>query len=198
MKGEISLKILESIKDFVVNTADLFEIIAGSGHYVSYGRIQYELSSRQRERQKEEFNQEERRRLKQKYSKMIFSLKRDNLIEEKQKDNKKFLVLTVKGKNKLILLKERNKKRLPEISYKKETANRIIMVIFDIPETEKRKRNWLRAVLKNLNFQMIQKSVWVGKLKIPKEFLDDLYKLKLIDFVEILEINKSGSLKHLI
>jgi hypothetical protein len=45
---------------------------------------------------------------------------------------------------------------------------------------------------------MVQKSVWVGKTKIPQDFLDDLFKLKLVDFVEIFEISRTGSLKHLI
>ena len=45
---------------------------------------------------------------------------------------------------------------------------------------------------------MIQKSVWIGKVKIPKEFLDDLFKLRLIDYIEIFEISKAGSLKNLI
>ena len=197
MKGEISLRILESIKDFTVNTLDLFDIIIGSGYGISLGKIQYELSKRQRKRQSQEFIRGEQKRLKQRYLKMIYSLKQDGLIEEKQKNKRKFWSLTKKGESKLTLLRERNKKRLPEISYQKETSDRAVLVIFDIPETEKRKRDWLRVALDNLGFKMIQKSVWLGKVKIPQEFLDDLREIKLIDFVEIFEISKAGSLQHL-
>lgn len=197
MKGEITLKILESIKGIMINTTDLFDAILSSGYGASYGRMQYELSKRQRERQNEEFIQEQRKRLKQRYYKMMYVLKQDGLIEKKQKDKKRFWILTEKGKNKLTLFRKRNKKRLPEILYPKEKADKVIVAIFDVPEVEKRKRNWLRAALDNLGLKMVQKSVWMGKVKIPQEFLDDLLKMKLVDFVEIFEITKTGSLKHI-
>jgi len=120
------------------------------------------------------------------------------LIEEKEKNNKKFFIITKKGKGKLSFLKKQHKESLPEVSYSSEENNKFIIFIFDIPEKEKRKRDWLREVLKKLGLKMIQKSVWIGKTKIPKEFLDDLFKLKIIDYVEIFEITKAGSLKNLV
>lgn len=36
-----------------------------------------------------------------------------------------------------------------------------IMVVFDIPENERHKRQWLRLLLRELKFQKIQQSVWV-------------------------------------
>ena len=69
---------------------------------------------------------------------------------------------------------------------------------FDVPEKEKRKRGWLRTVLRRLDFTMIQKSVWVGKSKIPQEFLEDIYRFKMVDFVEIFEVSKTGSLRHIV
>jgi hypothetical protein len=44
---------------------------------------------------------------------------------------------------------------------------------------------------------MVQKSLWLGKVKIPEEFLVDIRKLSLLDYVEIFEITKTGSLKNL-
>lgn len=197
MKGEITLKILESVKGIMINTTDLFDAILSSGYGASYGKMQYELSKRQRERQNKEFIQEQRKRLKQRYYKMMYVLKQDGLIERKQKDKKKFWILTEKGKDKLTSFRKKNKKCLPEILYPKEKADKVIVAIFDVPEVEKRKRNWLRAALDNLGLKMVQKSVWMGKVKIPQEFLDDLLKMKLVDFVEIFEITKTGSLKHI-
>jgi len=84
------------------------------------------------------------------------------------------------------------------LDYQKERGNKFIIVVFDIPEIQKRKRNWLRAALKNLDFKMVQKSVWFGRVKIPKEFLDHLCEMKLIDYVEIFEISKTGSLERLV
>jgi len=119
------------------------------------------------------------------------------LIKEKTKEGNKFFSLTQKGKIKLSQLKKNSRERLPEIIYQKAKSNKFTIVIFDIPETEKRKRSWLRVALGNLGFKMIQKSVWLGKVKIPKRFLDNLFQFKLVDFVEIFEISKTGSLKQI-
>ena len=82
------------------------------------------------------------------------------------------------------------------MSYSKEKGQ-FTIVVFDIPEKERSKRAWIREVLKNLDLKMIQKSVWVGKVKIPKQFIDDLDKFNMVDFVEIFEISKAGSLKQI-
>ena len=44
---------------------------------------------------------------------------------------------------------------------------------------------------------MIQKSVWQGTTKIPEDFLQDLNDLKIIDFIEIFQISKKGSLEKI-
>lgn len=198
MKGEIILKILEVIEGMVVGTADVLDAILSSSYGASYGKLNYEISKRQRERQSNLIEREFKKQERQKYYNLLFYLKKAGLIEERNKDNKKFFILTKKGKNKLTLLKNKNNEKLPKFSYEKEKGSKFTIVIFDIPETERRKRDWLRVVLRNLDFKMIQKSVWIGKVKIPKEFLDDLFKLKLIDFVEVFEISKTGSLDHLV
>ena len=74
---------------------------------------------------------------------------------------------------------------------------RLVIVAFDIPERVRRYRDWFRSVLENLGLTMIQKSVWMGKIKIPKALIDDLAELKLIDFVEIFEVGNEGSLTHI-
>jgi len=197
-KGGITLKILEAVSDLAINTIDLFEVFLSVGYGASYGKFQYELSKKQRERDQKSIEREIKNKAKQNYYNLIYQLKRGGLIEEKEKNNKKFFIITKKGKGKLSFLKKQHKESLPEVSYSSEENNKFIIFIFDIPEKEKRKRDWLREVLKKLGLKMIQKSVWIGKTKIPKEFLDDLFKLKIIDYVEIFEITKAGSLKNLV
>ena len=182
----------------VVGTADLLDVILSSSYGASYGKLDYKLSKRKRERESKTAERELKKQEKQKYYNLLFYLKKAGLVEEKHKDRKKFFILTKKGKNKLILLKNKNNEKLPKNFYEKEKNSKFTIVIFDIPEIERRKRDWLRMVLKNLDLKMIQKSVWMGKVKIPKEFLDDLFKLKLIDFVEVFEISKTGSLERLV
>ena len=54
-----------------------------------------------------------------------------------------------------------------------------------------------RSALTYLEFKMIQRSVWIGKSKIPDQFLKDLRAVGLIETVEIFEVGKSGSLRYL-
>jgi len=195
MKGDITLKILETIEEFAIGAADLFAAILSAGYGASSSKIQFELSKIQREHDRIAAREDLERQAKQRYRNLIYKLKMAGLIKEDIKKDKKFFILTLKGKEKLSKLKN---ERLPEIAYVKEAGTKFVIVIFDIPEKEKKKRDWLRAVLKQLGLKMLQKSVFVGKIKIPKEFLDDLLKLRLLDYVEIFEISKTGSLKEII
>jgi DNA-binding transcriptional regulator PaaX len=60
-------------------------------------------------------------------------------------------------------------------------APKNLIVMFDIPETQKAEREWLRWHLKKFNYLMIQKSVWVGPSPLPKEFLDYIQFIKIKD-----------------
>ena len=84
------------------------------------------------------------------------------------------------------------KKRL----YAGDAAKQFTIVTFDIPERERRKRDWLRGALRNLGLAMVQKSVWIGKVKIPGELVEDMKSMRILDFVEIFEISKTGSLQQ--
>lgn len=66
-----------------------------------------------------------------------------------------------------------------------------ILVIFDIPEEIKRKRDWLRESLISLNFKMIQKSVWLGPAPLPKDFVGVLSELNLLKFIKFLEVRET-------
>jgi hypothetical protein len=44
---------------------------------------------------------------------------------------------------------------------------------------------------------MIHQSVWVGKGEIPEDFVKDLGNLNILEFVEIFEISKTGSLNKI-
>jgi CRISPR/Cas system-associated endoribonuclease Cas2 len=198
MKGETTLKILEVIEDVAGGIFDVFDVILNSGYGASFSKLNYEFSKRQKERLKIKADKEYQKEMRAKFNSLLYKLERDGLIEKKKDERKKLIVgLTPKGKARLLLLKTRRAKSLPATLYKKFDADKFIIVIFDIPEKERRKRNWLRLALKSLELKMIQKSVWMGKVKLPKTFLEDLKRLRLVDFVEIFEISKTGSLKQI-
>lgn len=91
---------------------------------------------------------------KEQYQKALnYCLKRQYLTKNKQ---------TIKLNKKI---KEQLKRKNPYIFYKKQDWDKKFrLVIFDIQESERKKRNQLRQFLKQLNFVLIQKSVWLTPL----------------------------------
>ncbi len=128
-----------------------------------------------------------------KYRLLFYKLKKDGLVVEKARDNKVSPSLTKDGKEKLNNLMAGY--LFSPHRYCKELSKNLVIVIFDIPEIHRNRRGWLRSVLRNLGFTMIQKSVWVGKSKIPRQFIDDLHKLSLSSYVEIFQVVKLGSIE---
>ena len=196
MKGDITLKILQAVMESAGTVSDIFEAILQAGYGASYSKLNYELSKLERRRASTELQQEERKRLRDRYYSLLYKLRRDNLIQESGAGNNR-LSLTAKGKRILQRLLKRNSDKLPPNTYSKESGDRWVVVSFDIPESQKRKRDWLRHALRNIGLSMIHKSVWMGKAKIPKSLLNDLARLRILDFVERFEVSKGGSLKHL-
>lgn len=68
------------------------------------------------------------------------------------------------------------------------------LVMYDIPETSKEKRNWIRMELVAFGYTQLQKSVWLGYCPVSENFIKSLNLFGLKNKVHILSINKSGTL----
>ncbi len=64
------------------------------------------------------------------------------------------------------------------------------VVIFDIPEKERKIRNWLRQELYLLNYQKLQESVFIGKYPLPADLIKDLKRNKIGNYVNYLLVDK--------
>ncbi|MBI5306036.1 hypothetical protein HZB04_00360 [Candidatus Wolfebacteria bacterium] len=64
------------------------------------------------------------------------------------------------------------------------------MVFFDIPEKLKKERDWLRTQLCGFEYQPIQKSVFLGKFPLTKDFFQDILNKKLNNFIKIMTIGE--------
>lgn len=190
-KGELKAKILEIISEAPMAAVDVIEAMLTSGYGASYGKLSAQVRAQQRRRTKRGLELKE----KQKLYNLMSQLKKDGLIKEGPGSKKRKLIPTPAGKKKFRLLRQKIANQLPPQEYPQKKGNKLTILIFDIPEKQKKKRDWLRGALKELNFRMIQKSVWVGEIKIPAEFIKDLNMLRLINFIEIFEVSKIGSLK---
>jgi len=109
------------------------------------------------------------------------------------------IYMAKRGAEKFVRLKNlKDRFLLTSYKYKPEKTDKVVIVIFDVPEKEKWKREWLRNTLRELGMKNVQKSVFIGKVKIPELFLENMRKLHAIDYVEIFEIGKTGTLKHVV
>ncbi len=87
-------------------------------------------------------------------------------VEEKNKDLKDFLI------------------KFPKNSPKN------LIVMFDIPESRKKEREWFRWHLKQGQYLMIQQSVWVGPSPLPKKFIEYLKEIKLENNIKTFKLAK--------
>jgi len=197
-RGEITLKLLEFVAEQATEMGDvlavMFELRKGQG----IGTLNYKLEHRRLSRRINPPESIETKRIINRYRVLFSQLKSQGLIV-KTRNRDKFLVsITPKGVAKIRLLRRCFEEQLSMPPYKAPREKAAIILSFDIPEAQRRKRVWLRAVLKRLRFQMIHQSVWLGKNKLPEEFISDLERLNLVNYVEIFEINKAGSLARII
>ncbi len=71
-----------------------------------------------------------------------------------------------------------------------ENAPRNLIVMYDIPHSLKKERDWFRRHLIKFGYIMIQKSVWVGPSPLPKDFLDYLREIKIGDNFKTFKLAK--------
>jgi len=193
-KSEIALKALEILGKISLNSLNLFLVVVTSPYGVSMNQMQRRL--REIERTEEKITNEFENI--QKFHSLLNRLKEDGLIKKVEQRRHGNWIITPKGKRALPLLKKRHEKQLPSKKYEAEKQNEIVIVIFDIPEEQKNKRHWLREQLRNMGFKLLQKSVWLGHVQLPEEFVHDLRLLDLTNFVRIFSVSKAGSIEKLI
>ncbi len=144
-KNKISLKdfiLLLSSKliDIYFDFKDPFNLISS---YYGYVKNEKNINFNKNNKYKSKFKS---------YNNIISKLKKNKYLEEKENN----LLPTKKAQ---IYLKI----NYPYFYFKKQNWDKKIrIIIFDIYEINKYKRNCLRRLLKKLGFLMIQKSVWIS------------------------------------
>ena len=194
-RGRFISKILEILQIQAEATIDLLDIFT-SGYTEAYRKARKTMKYGPPQFKTDWASQYFQR---QQFYSLLNQLKNQGLIEKKKGNDKKGSIwkITKKGLEKLNLMKTKNLFIKKSINFKKEPDDKIRVIIFDIPEKERYKRNWLRMVLVSLGFSLLQQSVWIGKSKIPERFIFNLQKRGMLDYVQIFEINKEGTIKQL-
>lgn len=126
-------------------------------------------------------------------------LKRQGLVVERKSGKRSVWKITQQGLKRWGFLMDRRGN--PFSLWNMDLANEptkpgITIVAFDIPEREKFKRRWLRGCLKSLEFSMLQKSVWIGKRRLPEKFIRALREEDTLRSVQIFGISKTGTIEE--
>ena len=122
-------------------------------------------------------------------SALLSRLKRQGLVERRGKTGASSWRITDKGEQ---WLKENTKKSVSQVPAVDGVTR---LVIFDIPERERRKRDIIRAELVGYCFQQLQRSVWVGFNPLPEDFVGLVDTLHLKNNVHIFSVKEHGTLE---
>ncbi|HUY69474.1 MAG TPA: CRISPR-associated endonuclease Cas2 [Candidatus Tyrphobacter sp.] len=190
-KINITKLILEKIAEGVEESGDLIIALLTAGYGASYKELEHAKEKASSGRLNQKWLSD-KKRIKQNAFNNINYLIRQGFIS---RDSRHKFFLTRSGGLKLKEYKERGS--LPQSRYDLKKSVNWVLVAFDVPEKERRKRDWLRSALKNMGFQSVQKSFFIGQIKIPETFLKDLTGLNLINCVEIVEMGRHGTLERL-
>ena len=101
-------------------------------------------------------------------------LKRSGIVAASGSKKKAIWRITERGKKHFVRIRDKTVSLPPE-------DGRVRLVIFDVPERERNKRDWLRYRLLSCDYTMLQRSVWVGTRPLPVDLRDELETAGLLD-----------------
>lgn len=133
----------------------------------------------------------------QRFHTLLNYLKTQGLVKSERQKRKSFWKITQKGSEKLAVLRERNLYSKETATYPPQNNVSLIIVSYDIPKRENRKRYWLCEALFSLGFRRLQYSLWAGKKKVPEKFVRDLRQRKMLPYIHIFEVTKGGTIKEI-
>ena len=176
MKLPITDKFLLNLYDFTEKIDKTFDLFAYKTMSDAYCPALRDLRK-----------QYERQREKQKFSQLIYRLKKNGYIKIKNLKQNEGIILTKKGAEKVLKVKIKTEKK------RKRFDGKWQMIIFDIPEKKRQLRSLLREKLFLLEYQLLQKSIWICPYDVSKETefilrkysLDPYVKLFLIEEIEL-------------
>ena len=114
-------------------------------------------------------------------------LKRKGMVGLKRKPRQKLLwQITAAGKRHF---KTMRKEKIPLDLPPKD--GKVRLIIFDIPENERQKRDWLRLRLLSCDYTSLQKSVWVGERPLPREMLKELKTRGIAPYIHVVGLEEA-------
>ena len=128
-------------------------------------------------------------------STLLCRLRKDGLVASTGSKRNTEWTITGKGKKHLQAIPSPS---LTATDYELPPKDNIIrLVSFDIPEKQRKKRDWLRTTLLACEYSILHKSVFIGKRPLPDEVVGEMRALDLMSYVHIVGVDKNGTLIRL-
>ena len=203
---EITIRTLEILGKAALCAADIFDIFASGKFTYKFSRTKEEHAKahkRSRTRSQEMANAIDSLRERQRLHILLHSLEKQGLITKGGEKRRFVFSITEKGAAKCRAWKkaasgslhQRAKKIDAPTRYEMKPSPHPIILSFDIPEREKNKRIWLRSALRNLEFKMLHRSVWIGENMLPKELVREISRLRMQRYVHVFSVIRKGTIK---
>ena len=125
------------------------------------------------------------------YYHSVWSLKQRGLIKVVERNGKKFIDLTKDGQLRALLIKAK-------LHQKQAWDHKWRLILFDIPEKARDKRNLFRKLLKVNNFIQLQASVYISPWALNKGAVTYLKESGLIEYIRILRVDVMDDDKYLL
>ena len=125
-----------------------------------------------------------KKKRRQSFSQFISYLKRQGYIKVPQGYGIEYAQLTAKGNKKAFEGNLKSKHWGPR------PDGKMIMVMYDIPEAQKPLRQIFREFLTSMDYEMLQKSVWVSYKDVLRETERIMYEYKLESYVKVFVLEK--------
>jgi len=124
------------------------------------------------------------KRKRERFVKMISYLKNKGYLNIKDLKNRKAIILTPEGMEKVFHTKIKLTER------KRRKDKKWQMVLFDIPETRHKDRDLFRKQLRYLGYKKLQQSIWVCPYDVLKDTQILIKRYKLDRFVRLLLVEE--------
>jgi CRISPR-associated endonuclease Cas2 len=124
------------------------------------------------------------------YRHAVWQMEKRGVVRVFKKNDEKFIKITKKGELQILL----EKAKMPD---RQKWDGKWRLVIFDIPESSRDKRNQLRWLLKSNNFYKLQASVFINPYPLNREAIAYLKQTGLIDYIRMLRVDEIDEDKKL-
>lgn len=133
----------------------------------------------------------------QQFYRALNHLKKQGLVVAKKETTGSRWVITPHGEERSESYRQsrRDPFSSSHAAFPKPQGNGITIVAYDIPEKERRKRDWVRGCLAAMDCEQIQKSVWLARGMIDEDFVHALRERNLLGNVHIFAVTKHGTIK---